>query len=165
MKTLIAVTVGLGLLLAACSFPPPKPIQTPVASQTPTPNTGLKITQPIEGGKVDQTEMVKGTSQRIPDGHVIWVVLFVQKVGRYYPQNQPADIQANGDWASVTYIGVPKDVGLKFDILAVSADKEGQNALNRYLVNARDRSDYAGLERLPNGVAIYDRVSVTRKQS
>lgn len=147
MKTLIAAIASMCLLLAC--LPPPKP--------------SVKITQPANGAQADQTQMVRGTSQAIPNGQVIWVVVFVQKAGRYYPQNQSADIQPNGEWASVTYIGIPSDVGLKFDLLAVLADKEGQNAFNRYLVNARDRSDYPGLERLPDGATIYDRVSVTRR--
>ena len=161
MKNVIAVTFCL--LLLSCSLPPPRPTPTPSVSPTPTPATGLKITQPAAGTSVDQTEMVRGTSQRIPGGQLVWVVWFVHKVGRYYPQNNSADIQANGDWASVTYIGVAKDVGLKFDVLAVLVDKEGQGAFNRYLAEARDKNNYPGLERLPNGVTIYDRVSVTRR--
>ena len=160
-RPLIAITLGSTLLLAACGWPQPKPQPTP--TPTPVPTTNVKITEPSEGTKVAQTQMVKGTSQKIPDSQVVWVVLFVHNVGRYYPQNQRADIQANGDWASVSYIGVPKDIGLKFDVIAVLADKEGQNAFNKYLVDAKDKSDYAGLERLPDGATIYDRVSVTRR--
>jgi hypothetical protein len=148
MKTLITIAFGLTLLLAGC-MPPPKPT--------------VKITQPVEGATVDQTQMVRGTSQAVPEGHAIWVVLYVQKVGRYYPQNQAADVQPNGGWSSMTYIGVPSDVGLKFDLIAVLVDKEGQDAFARYLVNAKNKSDYAGLEQLPNGATVYDRVSVTRK--
>lgn len=112
---------------------------------------------------VDPAQMVRGTSQAVPDGQAIWVVLFVQKVGRYFPPNQAADVQPNGGWASMTYIGVPSDVGLKFDLIAVLVDKQGQDAFNKYLVNAKNKSDYAGLEQLPNGATVYDRVSVTRK--
>lgn len=90
-------------------------------------------------------------------------MLFVQKVSRYYPQNQAADVQPSGGWASMTYIGVPSDVGLKFELIAVLVDKEGQDAFNKYLVNAKNKSDYAGLEQIPNGAIVYDRVSVTRK--
>jgi hypothetical protein len=123
----------------------------------------VKITQPIEQAKVEQTEMVKGTSQMIPNGQVVWVVVFVHSVGRYYPQNNPADIEPSGDWASITYIGVPSDIGLKFDLIAVLADQQAQNAFNKYLVDARDKNDYPGLARLPNGATIYDRISVIRK--
>ena len=161
-KPLIIMFFGLTLLLSEC-WPRPKSNQTPTPLPSPAPTTSVKITQPAEGTKVEQTEMVKGTSQRIPSEQVIWVVVFVHKVGRYYPQNNPADVQPSGDWASVTYIGVQADVGLKFDLIAVLADKEAQSAFNKYLVDARDKNNYIGLQQLPNGATIYDRVSTTRK--
>jgi hypothetical protein len=148
MKTLITIALALALL-AGCTLPPPKP--------------NVKITQPVEGGSVDQTQMVRGTSQAVPEGQAIWVVLYMQKVGRYYPQNQAADVQPNGGWASMSYIGIPSDVGLKFDLIAVLVDKDGRAAFDKYLVNAKNKSDYAGLEQLPNGATVYDRVSVTRR--
>jgi len=143
----IVVVVALTLLSIGC--PAPKP--------------AVKITEPVEGALVDPSQMVRGTSRWVPTGQAIWVVVFVQKVGRYYPQNQAADVQANGGWSSITYIGIPSDVGLKFDLIAVLADSEGQAAFNKYLTNARNKSDYAGLEQLPTGATVYDRISVTRK--
>src|SRR5207247_5996448 len=144
-KTLIIMFFGLTLLLSEC-WPKPGSNQTPTPVPSPAPATSVEITQPTEGTKVEQTEMVKGTSQRIPSEQVIWVVVFVHKVGRYYPQNNPADVQASGDWASVTYIGVAADVGLKFVLIAVLADKEVTSAFNKYLVKARDKHDYPVLE-------------------
>jgi len=35
--------------------------------------------------------------------------------------------------------------------------------INKYLVDARNKHDYPGLEHLPNGATIYDRASITRK--
>lgn len=165
-KPPVCCLLTLSLLLAACSdLPQPATKNSPTPSPTPaaTPVTEVNITSPIDGGKVTQTEMVKGTSQNIPPGQVIWVVVFVHKVGRYYPQNQPADVQSNGDWASVSYFGVEGDKDLKFDALAVLADNTGQKAFNKYLSEARDKNDYPGLERIPDGVKIYSRVSVTRQ--
>jgi hypothetical protein len=129
----------------------------------PGPKAIVKITRPTEAGLVDQTEMIRGTSKGIPAGNQIWVVVFVQKVGRYYPQNQAADIQANGNWYSIAYIGIPADVGLKMDIIAVLADQQGQAAFAQYLQQAREKTDYAGLEKLPTGITVYDRISVIRK--
>src|SRR2546423_355972 len=115
------------------------------------PKPMVKITEPAEGGLVESTQMVRGTSRAVPAGQAIWVAVFVQKVGRYYPQNQAADVQPNGGWSSLTYIGIASDVGLKFDLIAVLADREGQAAFNKYLTNARNKSNYAGLEQLPTG--------------
>lgn len=147
MRIRLVAVVGLALLLLGC--PAPKP--------------AVKITQPAEGALAEPVQMTRGTSRAVPTGQAIWVVVFVQKVGRYYPQNQAADVQPNGGWSSMTYIGIPSDVGLKFDLIAVLADSEGQAAFNKYLTNARNKSDYAGLEQLPIGVTVYDRISVTRK--
>jgi hypothetical protein len=112
---------------------------------------------------VDQVQMVRGSSRAVPSGQLVWVVVFVHKVGRYYPQNQAADVQSGGGWSSLAYIGVPTDVGLKFDLLAVLVDDSGRSAFASYLARARDRSSFEGLEQLPQGVTVYDRISVTRK--
>lgn len=158
-RPLVCVLLITLLMLGACHWPTGKNGSTP----TPTPTTEVKIVAPPDRGKVKQTEMVKGTSRNIPSGQIIWVVVFVHKAGQYYPQNQPADVQSDGDWASVTYFGIPSDVGLMFDAIAVLADDASQTAFNNYLTEARDKNNYAGLEKLPVGAKIYSRVTVTRE--
>jgi len=150
-RTAIALGFSLSLLLTACIPPPPPP------------TTEVKITCPADFDQVDVTEMARGTSQLVPDGHVIWVVLFPQITGRYYPQNDPAVIEATGNWSSSVCIGVEGDVGLKFDILAVVADEAAQSSFRAYLADAKDRKDWPGLERLPEGATVYHRITVTRK--
>jgi hypothetical protein len=151
------------LILAACFQAPKSNSNSNANSNHPPPVTTVKITQPVNGDSVEHTEVVRGTSQKIPDEQKIWIVVFVQKAGRYYIQNNPADVQANGEWTSLTYFGIPKDVGLKFDILAVTADNDAQAAFSRYLNEARDRNDYPGLEQVPKGTTTHDRITVTRK--
>jgi len=129
----------------------------------PRPTTDVAITYPINHARVDQTETVRGTSQELSAEQVIWVVIFAQEVGRYYPQNRPADIEAGNRWSSIVYIGQQADAGKRFDILAVVANAEAQDAFNVYLADARDRSDWPGLEALPEGAVIYDRITVTRR--
>jgi len=159
------IGVFLSVLLAACvpSHNGNSNSNGNANQPPPPPTTVAKITQPINGDKIDQKEVVKGTSQKVPSEQKIWVVIFIHKVVRYYPQNNPADIQANGDWASVTYFGIQSDVGLKFDILAVTADKSVQDAFNKYLKEARDKNSYPGLEQLPKEAIIQDRITVVRK--
>lgn len=130
---------------------------------SPPPSTEVAITYPINLARVDQTEVVRGTFQGLPTGKTIWIVLLIPEVGRYYPQNRPADLEAANRWSSLVYIGVPSDTGKRFDILAVVADTGAQNAFNAYLADARDRSDWAGMEALPEGAVIYDRITVTRR--
>ena len=163
-KPLVCGVMIASLLFSSC-WPRPEQRNVPNASPTATatPSTEVNIKVPSEGSKVKQTEMVRGTSQNIPAGNVIWMVVFVHDVGRYFPQNQPADVRANGDWDSVTYFGIPSDKSLKFDAIAVLADGGGQLAFNNYLAEARDKNAWPGLERLPEGAKIYGRVSVTRE--
>lgn len=123
------------------------------------------ITYPDDGATVEIREMVRGTSQNIPERQVIWIVVYSQVAGRYYPQNYPADVQANGDWSSLAFIGIKEDSGkkFKFDIIAVLADEKAQDTFNDYLIQAKDKEKWEGLERLPEGALIYDRITVTRK--
>lgn len=129
----------------------------------PSPPTEVTITYPADLSEVEQSETIRGTVQGLPEGHVIWVVVFVQEVGRYYPQDRPVELEANGEWSLLAYIGVSFDIGKKFDILAVVADTKAQSAFSAYLLNAKERNEWSGLERLPEGATIYDRVTVTRK--
>ena len=127
------------------------------------PTTEVEITYPYNDDTVKIREMVQGTSQKIPEGQAIWIMVYSHVVGRYYPQDNPADVQANGDWTSLTSIGIEEDVNRKFDIIAVLADKRAQDAFNAYLTKAKDTNTWPGLERLLEGVTIYDRITVTRK--
>lgn len=143
------------------------PSSTPIPTFTPpptsTPSPEIVITEPFEGVKVEQIQPVKGTSQYLPDDNVIWIVIFIPSVGRYFPQNFPADIQANGEWSSVAYIGQQGESGLDADIVAVLANKDAQDSFNAYLSDAKDKNDYPGIQQLPNGAVIYHRRSVVRK--
>lgn len=159
-------------VVAAGCFQTPKPnangdgnVGQPTPTPTPTPVvTEIKITYPAAGGTVEQAgEVVRGTGRNVPPGQKIWVVVFVHEVGRYYPQNNPAQVNGDGTWVSPTTFGVAKDKGDKFDALAVTVDAKGEAAFRDYLKTARDRNDYAGFEQLPEGALTRDTVTVTRK--
>ncbi len=127
------------------------------------PTTKLEITYPYDAANVEISETVRGTSEKIPEGHAIWIMVYPHVAGRYYPQNDPADVQANGDWTSLTNIGIKEDVNRKFDIIAVLADRRAQDAFNAYLTESEYKKTWPGLERLPEGATIYDRITVTRE--
>lgn len=128
-----------------------------------SPSTEITITYPSNLSRVEQTETVRGSVQGLLRGQKIWSIVFVQEVARYYPQNQPANLEASNKWSSLVYIGVPNDTDKKFDILAVVVDVNAQDAFNTYLSEAKDKSDWIGMESLPEGAMIYDRITVTRK--
>lgn len=123
----------------------------------------VEITYPYDGANVEIGELVRGTSEKIPKGQAIWIIVYPYLFDRYYPQKNPTAVQANGDWISLTFIGIEEDVNKKFDIIAVLADKRAQDAFNAYLIQAKDTNTWPGLGRLLEGVTIYDRITVTRK--
>ena len=123
----------------------------------------VKITYPTSGGYVQVREVVRGASQNVSHDRQIWVVVYVHSVNRYYPQDGPADVQANGDWARQAQMGLEKESGHVFDIVAVVADKKAQDVFLGYLQQAKEKSSYEGIERLPDGAIIYDRIKVTRQ--
>ncbi len=124
--------------------------------------TRVDINEPTEGSRVSQIQTIDGESQILPPDSVIWPVVYLPATGRYYPQNFPADVQANGEWSATVYIGQENDSGIAADIIVVLADKSAQDAFYSYLADAKDRNDFPGLDKLPKGATIYDRVSVVR---
>ncbi len=129
---------------------------------TPALPTMVRITYPSEGSEVERKVTVRGTSQNIPEGQVIWVVIYVHDVRRYFPQDLPADVQVNGDWVSPVIIGIDEDLGKEFDIIVVLVDQKAQDAFNDYLKDWGGKYPSPGLERLPEGALIYQRITVTR---
>lgn len=148
----LTVTLFLGLAAAGC-FQPPKH------------GTDVKITSPPDGGAVAQADIVRGTSRNVPAGEKIWVVLFIPRVARYYPQDNPAVVQPDGNWNSPAYFGLrtTDDSGVRFEVYAVTVNGAGQTAFQNYLKDASDKNDFAGLKQLPEGVTQQHSVTVTRK--
>jgi hypothetical protein len=146
----IILGFGMSLLLMAC---------TPTTPDS----TSVEITYPVEGTKVEQTEAIKGVSRLVPEGQEIWILVVPQRADRYYPHNRPADVLVNGGWHSLANIGITEDVGDKFDILVVLVDGDAQDVFEDYLREAEEKKDWPGLEQLPDGAVIYDRITVTRK--
>ena len=112
-----------------------QPSQTP---PTPTPNaTSVKINSPSDGATVSLNEAIKGTSNNIPAGNVIWILIQPEpeKSNICYPQPTQAIIsQADGSWSSGAQVGGGGDKGIKFTIYAFVADKELQNKINQALL-------------------------------
>lgn len=125
--------------------------------------TQVRIDYPQAASQVNQAEAVSGSSHGVPPRSTVWVVVLVPEVNRYYPQNDPAFVGANGDWTSATHLGVEGDAGKKFAILAVVANPDAQGAFRAYLADALKTEKYRGMERLPAGAQTYDQVNVVRK--
>ncbi len=123
----------------------------------------IEITHPNDNASVEMREIVKGASQNITAELLIWIIVYPHEIDRFYPQDKPATIQAEGNWASSTLIGVEDDVGKKFDIITVLADESVNKEFEDYLTEAVKVGVWQGLKVLPQGAVIYDRITVTRK--
>lgn len=167
---IIVLVAMLGLIVYDRFIKPPKiitpaeetTIVEPTEEITPDETTKVKITYPNDGNVVEIKETIRGTSQRVPNEHKIWVVIYPHGVYRYYPQSDSAKVQEDGEWSSSSYIGVEEDIGREFDIIAMLLDKKAQDTFNDYLTQAEKEKTYPGLEKLPEGSTIYDRITVTR---
>ncbi|XHH07810.1 MAG: hypothetical protein ACFCUE_09550 [Candidatus Bathyarchaeia archaeon] len=104
----------------------------------------------------------------VPSEDTIWLI--VKSGERYYPMTSAVMSQTYGSWpdeicvwSSTAYLGGLQDSGKKFDILAVIADNDAQDALNRYNDNAKTIQVYAGFterEWADYQVTVCDSVSV-----
>lgn len=126
-------------------------------------NPEIMITNVAETGYVEIDVMVKGISKSIPKDKKIWMVIYSHSVNRFYPQNKPADMQVNGDWSSRCFFGIKEDVGQKFDLIAILADKNTQQLFNEHLEESRNKESWPGLEKIPDNSEIYQRITVVRK--
>jgi hypothetical protein len=120
----------------------------------------IDITSPSEGDGVDLTETVKGTSQNIPENQEIRVFVYI--VNRYYPMANPAVVEENGEWSSIATIGGEQDTGKQFGVYAILANQNAKDAINTYNTNSEISGKYGGMEKLPSGAVIYNKVFVIR---
>lgn len=140
-------------------------IASPALSQ-PT----ARITSPADGARVNHRISVSGTCQHVTSGRFLWLV--VQPVGdtSFHPQSGSSQSRAisngcNGTWNGVAYIGENQsnNIGEEFDILLVDADRNGNLAMQNYLINARNTRVYSGLQPLPAGVNVLHKIRVIRR--
>lgn len=125
--------------------------------------SSVNIDYPTDDQRVDIVETVRGKSENIPKDEVIWIVVYVEKISRYYPMLAPAIMQRTGEWISTTTLGGAEDINDKFIIIAVLADQTAQAGFNTYNTISKNNEYYPGMETLPAGATIVDSVTVVRK--
>ena len=124
----------------------------------------VKIDNPVAESKVSYAERIKGTSQLVPSDKKIWIVIFPLAANSYYPQDRYADVQPDGQWSSVAYIGMKDgNVGEYFDIITVLVNIEAQHVFENYSKESKAKQKWLGLDTLPEGAQVYDRVTVVRR--
>jgi len=131
---------------------------------TPKPTSDIRITHPSDSAMVNMTEIMIGNATNIPEDQKLWITIYPQTAHKYYPQN-PVNIQNDGSWRLSIQFGGENNVGEKFDIVAVLADKNAQKVLNDYMEASAKAKFWKGMEELPDGTTEIIKFTVTRRQS
>jgi hypothetical protein len=126
----------------------------------------VTITAPQNNGAVQWQSFVEGTSQNIPQGNSIWIIVIPLNVTRYYPQSAPVDVSANGEWSTKAYFGETSqtDVGAQFKVSAIIVNSEAKKEIQNYL-DVCSKGSCPGMTSLPDGAQIQDSVIVTKVAS
>lgn len=122
-------------------------------------STHIEITYPTDGNKVFINETIQGKSKNIPNDKMIWIVVYSYPSEKYFPSHKPALIDNNGNWSSSVIIGSSADSGKRFSISAYLIDESIRNELEREF----NRLDFAGFEKLPSTIQLFDRIFVFRR--
>lgn len=156
------------VILAACSgdgkVPLPSKTDLSILTESNNHTTKVKIDSPLADSKVLYVERIRGVSKLLPSDKKIWIVVFPLAANKYYPQDRYADIQPDGQWSSVAYIGIKdKNLDEHFDIVAVLVNPEAQQVFEKYSRDSKANQEWLGIDNLPEGSQVYDRISVVRK--
>jgi hypothetical protein len=126
----------------------------------------IKITKPLDGDTVERFLSIEGTSKNFTDFQKMWAVVYIPSINRYFPMDKRTlgfNLLADGKWATQAIIGNPNESGKKFQLLAVIADEKANNEITLYLDECNRKIIWPGIQKLPDGLMITDRISVVRE--
>jgi hypothetical protein len=126
----------------------------------------IKITRPLDGDNVERILSIEGTSNNFTDFQKMWIFVYIPSINHYFPmdkRNMGFSLLADGNWTTQAIIGNPNESGKKFQLLAVIADEKANNEITLYLDEGNRKIIWPGIQELPDGTIIADRISVTRK--
>lgn len=127
--------------------------------------TNIFVTDPEPGDVVDAHTLVRGTCAHLPEGRQVWVVIKPYGDEQYYPQPEVVVIDMQDDhdeWSTRALIGAPGAGRAAYDILAVLADANASATLRAAMTDPATDTLGPALDRLPEGVTIYERIAVVR---
>ena len=95
----------------------------------------------------------------------MWLLVYPHEANSYYPQRQIIKLYENGEWQSQVIVGRKgnEDIGKSFDIIVALADMNAHYQFEQYMEQGALDGDYYGLGTLPDGLFLYDRVTVVRE--
>ena len=132
-------------------------------SPTSTCEEKVKIILPLDNQTVPIPLRVTGTYQNLSPEYKLYIIVYSTDVARYYPQLNPIMEQSDNTWSCDVLVGLDRDVGRKFVIYAVLANKDAQKDLDIYINQVMDTNDSRGLKALPKGAEKCSFVRVQRE--
>jgi hypothetical protein len=106
--------------------------------------------------------LIRGESRNVPEDRTIWVIIAPHDVEGYYPQGEAVMIESTGDWSTWGLFTTPATADGGYDVLAVLVDLDARRILRTSFARAELGSPGPELDELPDGVEIYDRITVFR---
>ncbi len=160
VRQLLFLLVIILELAAAISLilVPDKTIE--IRSSTDTQYPKIEINYTSNTANIEET--ITGTAENVPERYELWILIYPYAASKYYPQPGGVSIQ-NGVWSTPVYIGTRDNVGEKFDIIAVLADRNARAEFTSYIINGEKNNDWPGMDKIPDGAEAYDIITVVRE--
>lgn len=130
------VWTGLAVLGSQSALAKP-PVTGPEGTSKDAPRCRLRITAPRHQSQTtaETTVFVQG---KVPPGQYVWVLARrsnLASAGVYWPQGH-GKLESLGVWMTTATLGVERDAGHQFDILAISVRQAEHVQLQDYLKDA-----------------------------
>jgi hypothetical protein len=112
----------------------------------------LVITAPKDKEDAGSVIKVYGRSKKVPNKH-LWLFAHRQGLSVWWPQGGEIEPDDRGEWMQSAFIGESRDVGFKFEIVAMWVSDSIHKDLTNYLQSVEKTGEYPGI-RLPEGSPI-----------
>lgn len=110
----------------------------------------LKIISPAEGAECGANVKVEGQSRKFPNKD-LWIFAHMKSFkDKWWPQPGPVNLEEDGRWSGVAFLGGPQDIGFDFEIKALWVDSSVNEMLKDYLRRGDQAGEYFGIA-LPEG--------------
>jgi uncharacterized integral membrane protein len=124
-----------------------------------TKNPEVQIDPPANAPFVEQSEEIRGTARNIDIG-TLWLVVLPSGQG-HQPQEAPVRDDGSNQWSSRAVFEGPREQ--KFDVLAVLATEEAEQAFREFRNTCSEIGQCGGLTELPDGAVVVDRIAVSTR--
>lgn len=135
-------------------------------SSTPISSPYVDIIFPGESENIEVNSKfsqftLRGRSDKIPRTEKLWVFAYPLEANRYFPFQNQASVEVDGDWSSSGVIGPIDKPNIMYEFLVVGADENARYLINNYLTKSNETHQYAGLSSLSDSFNVYAKREVT----